>query len=1141
MAFPVTPLGVILEYAPNADLTVSPQSWRWTDATTYLYAPGRITITRGRGDRYATAAPSRCTLILQNTDGRWVPTNPMSTLYGSIEINTPMRVMVRPDTNVASDTFTRSVANGWGTASPSGGAWTSTGTASNFSVSSTFGRHTHIATVTPLYSTLGASVQRADITVRIRVNALSTGAAQTAAIVTRFADTSNANRTELRFNTDQTITARNVQRVSGGDALGNSFSTGLTHVAANWYRMRIQTGLTTCRVKVWADGSTEPSTWLIDGGDTGQPGNPTAGKFGLWSQRETGNTNASATIDFDDFSMVDGPRVRFTGYVDEWPLAWSAGSSGQALAPITISGALKRIQNGLTLRSSLNRAHSLTVTGTSPEVVGYWPMEDKSVATRFASGIGGAPMTFSGFTPASDSSPIGSEPLAKTQSAYGTFSAPVRTYTNPSTTKWAVRGLFNFGTVKTANNAFFQWTTTSGAAYRWQVVLTGTAPDFISLQAFTASSEVLASAGFAFMDSQNVTLYGRWFYVDARAEQIGADINWTFNVTFVDADGGATTKTTSGTLAGATLGNVGRLYHHGAAGFATGNYSIGHVGVGRVLDWGPTGAEAVLGHAGESTKDRLTRLGDEENLSTIFGDNMLDTGTTDQLMGVQSTTTMLDQLRLVESTEEGILFDGFEGNVTILPRSARRNHATTMALDAEAAYFGEPFDPTYDWTLLKNDVSVSNSTGTGIRLISGGVLSPMKIGSYSDSFSISAPDVDLVHAANFRLNMGTVREQRVPSITLNLHAAPSIIDSYCDVDVGARVTVANPPSQMDPTPLDLLVEGYTEVMDGPVWTSTLNCSPSTPWDAFVIGGSNNLGRLDTHSSRMLASYSNSATTMRFAVGPDPYGKSAAIGWSTTAEPYDIGSAGERIRVNTMTAVTPTLVSVGTAAHGDNASVNPGMPASIQNGDLLLVLTAIRNTAAFAGAVTNPGGWTVLATGGNVVLLGQYWDGSFTAPTCGFAGGAAGDTTSAQIAAFRGVQMVIVSQSAVQSNGSAQNIATPSLYVPRETSLVVTAGWKQAAWTSVATVASGTEIAEPSTTTGNDQGMVWDYQLITHATTIGASSFVVTGGVSAVSKSFLVALAGDVYEASVTRSINDVVKAQQVNSPVSLWRPGRAAR
>lgn len=204
-------------------------------------------------------------------------------------------------------------------------------------------------------------------------------------------------------------------------------------------------------------------------------------------------------------------------------------------------------------------------------------------------------------------------------------------------------------------------------------------------------------------------------------------------------------------------------------------------------------------------------------------------------------------------------------------------------------------------------------------------------------------------------------------------------------------------------------------------------------------------------------------------------------------------------------MTITYVGVGAAAHGDNASVVPALPAGITAGDVLVLVASIRNTAAFVNSVTAPGGWTLLGNfGDHVRVYGQVWDGAFAAPTVGFVGGAAGDTTSAQLAAVRGASLA-ASASATLTNASAQNIAYPALTPDRDGSLVLAIGWKQDDWTSVATLAGMTEIAEASTTTGNDQGLVWDYVIQTTAATVSAGSFVVTGGAGAVSKGITMAL------------------------------------
>lgn len=198
-------------------------------------------------------------------------------------------------------------------------------------------------------------------------------------------------------------------------------------------------------------------------------------------------------------------------------------------------------------------------------------------------------------------------------------------------------------------------------------------------------------------------------------------------------------------------------------------------------------------------------------------------------------------------------------------------------------------------------------------------------------------------------------------------------------------------------------------------------------------------------------------------------------------------------------MTLTYVGAGAAVHGDNATLHPAFPAGIVAGDVIVIETEIRNTAAFAGDVNTPGGWTQLLNLGHIVVVAQEWDGSFTAPSCVFSGGSAGDTTSARCYALRGAKVSLAGTPVSVTNGSAQNIATPAFTPSRNGSIVLVGGWKQDDWTSVAALAGLTEISDSPTVTGNDQGIVLDYVIQTTIATVGATSFVVTGGASAVSK------------------------------------------
>lgn len=1125
-----------VELGLGVDLTAQPSSWSWWDYTNKTRESGNISITRGKSGRYTTTPPATCALELINNGGLFVPSNPLSELYGLIDLNTPLRVSMRPDTNSASDAFTRTSSSSWGSADV-GGAWTINGpAASDFSVSATFGRHTNTAANQAHFSVLAATMIRSDITVRVRVNALSTGAPQTVGCVSRYLSGSASNRVELRFGTDQSLALRIVARAGGVDTADTSYTVaGLTHTAANWYRMRVQFGKTSVRAKVWADDATQPRNWNLDGSNGFIVANPTAGQCGLFSIRETGNTNANATMDFDDYALVDGPRVQYTGYVDKWPTTWADASGRQSFAPITASGVLRRVAETPSPRSAMFRTHVSNPYNHEPTTVGYWPLEDGKDSRQFGSAVGGPPMVMAGFTPSSDSGFVGSDALPVAGSTGGSFSGAVRAYTSPSPNAWSVRFFCKFPTAVSSNTGWFT-VASLGTVNRWQVGLFPGSPDLILLQGFTGTStEVLGSAGSNFVNSAGTELYGKNLYMAITAEQNGANVDWSFDFTYIDVNGEPTTSGNAGSFAG-TLGNVTRLYHIGAPGFSTGGYTFGHVAVGTDPLFGPTGNQALTAFTGEITLERFGRLCDTDNFASFTGDIATGvSGTSVQEMGPQDATDLDQQLQQVESTEEGILFDGKQGHVTLLPRGMRYNHAVDLDLDVDQGEVGWPFAPVDDTFLFRNDVTARGPSGSSARAIATGDDAPSLVGAKTETVNVNAPDVDLADHAAWRMRLGTTKELRYPGIVLNFARAPQLVESWLNADIGGRLQISNLPDVLDPTPVDLLIEGYTEVISRTSWIATLNCSPATVWNAFTWEDTTNLGRHDTHGSYLLSAYTSSATSMRFATIANPYGKSSAEKWSTTAEPYDVGAGGERLTVTSMVTNAVSFVAAGTAQHADNASVTPTMPAGVQQDDLLLVWAAIRSSGT--GTISTPSGYTALVTSGNAVLLGKIHSGTESAPAIAPSGGSAGDTVSAQMAAFRNAQLVVVN-SATQLNGSAQNIGYPALTIHRDRCLLLYLGWKQDDWTSVATVS--TEIGEPSTTTGNDQGLVWDYTIQTSCADVAAGSFVVTGGTSQISRGITIALAGDVQTATVTRHVNGVTKAQVANTAVSLWRPGRIA-
>lgn len=223
--------------------------------------------------------------------------------------------------------------------------------------------------------------------------------------------------------------------------------------------------------------------------------------------------------------------------------------------------------------------------------------------------------------------------------------------------------------------------------------------------------------------------------------------------------------------------------------------------------------------------------------------------------------------------------------------------------------------------------------------------------------------------------------------------------------------------------------------------------------------------------------------------------------------------------------TQTIIGTGAAAHAVNASVSPAVPAGTAEREVMLLLAAIRNSGT--GTVDALTDWTTLINFGNVRLFGKVADSSESAPTVTFTGGAANQDTSAQIATLRGATLD-VHNSATQLNSSAQNIDYPALALTTSPTWLVFAGWKQDNWTSV--TSAHTELGEPSTATGDNQGITWASTVATGEGTMPADAFTVTGGASAISRAITIALLIEPFTISAeTQSITPTLDAVWIKS------------
>ena len=208
----------------------------------------------------------------------------------------------------ATDSFSRTVASGLGTADL-GGAWTVTGTASNYTVAGGVGRLSAGIGTTRQASLDSVQQSDTEVDTTVSLDQTQTGGGTYLAVVGRRVSAGNDYRVKFRVQANGAVTAQLVRVVGGTETAIQTVNAvaGLTYAPGDVLRVRFQvsgTGTTTLAAKVWKDGTTEPAAWLLQGTDT-TAALQANGSVGLWLYLSGSSTAAPMTMSVDDF--VAGP------------------------------------------------------------------------------------------------------------------------------------------------------------------------------------------------------------------------------------------------------------------------------------------------------------------------------------------------------------------------------------------------------------------------------------------------------------------------------------------------------------------------------------------------------------------------------------------------------------------------------------------------------------------------------------------------------------------------------------------------------------------------------------------------------------------------------------------------------------------
>ena len=387
--------------APVASFTAAPSGLSVTvdgaassdsDGTVvgYAWTFGDGAAAAGASASHTYAAPGTYTITLTVTDDLGAT----GSTTRQVEVTEPPA----PGQVLAQDAFTRTVSTGWGTADV-GGAWTSTGLASRFSVDGQQGRHTLVAGATNVSSVNAVSSTSTEVRVVVGADKVPTGSGAFVHVQGRRATATDYYGARIRLQADGSVQLH-VTRGNGSTVAGVVVP-GLTFAAGDRLQVRLQVdgvSPTTVRAKVWKVGSAEPASWQTSMTDS-TASLQVPGSVGLGTYLFGSVTNGPIVFGFDDLwagpvTENQAPTAAFTA--SPTGLSLSVDGSGSSDPDGSVAGYAWDFGDGATgtgaaATHTYAAAGTYTVTLTVTDNLGAAGVASQQVAMT-APPVGQAPV-----------------------------------------------------------------------------------------------------------------------------------------------------------------------------------------------------------------------------------------------------------------------------------------------------------------------------------------------------------------------------------------------------------------------------------------------------------------------------------------------------------------------------------------------------------------------------------------------------------------------------------------------------------------------------------------------------------------------------------------------------------------------------
>jgi len=589
-------------------------------------------------------------------------------------------------------------------------------------------------------------------------------------------------------------------------------------------------------------------------------------------------------------AYITDRSIRFAGEASSWPQEWDPSGKVRS-SPATVSGVLRRAQKTVSpLQSSLRRDLS-----TKANVVRYYPLEERSGAARYSSGI---PGDNSFLSPTSTTEVkagangdmfIASDPLP-------TFGAGEVAGTIPAYTPNVAQRLIWLLGVPTegmATDRHLLRAYTSGTAARWEVVYA--AGGGLKFRLYDNEGALFFDHG-----PSASGLDGAPHMMSLWLEQQGA--NTFFQLARFPVGGGTAFVPDEGTVP-LTYGRITRVQLGTTSGLE--GTVMGHVALlnGDVQNVWSTVGSSLIAWAGETGVTRLFRLGSDEG----FPVRLTGTGDT-PAMGPQRSRTFVDLAREVPATDLGMFGDADDeaGSLTYRPA---RSMMRTPVLTIPYGLLVPPPLPVDDDQGTVNKVTVKSANG--IEFTAEDTTSTMStmpppagVGLYDQSVDINAHTAAAAEGnAWWRLALGTVDASRWPELTfvLDKPELEPYVAALVDVKVGDILRITDLPAGVPPGPVDLIVDAIADKITRAVHTVIFTCGPANIWAstnnwAPDTGAPAGVARWEgTGTKRTASTIGTTQTSITFLYGTMP--------WTTNPAdfPFDVMVGGERMTVTAIAA------------------------------------------------------------------------------------------------------------------------------------------------------------------------------------------------------------------------------------------------